>query len=88
MNTDWKKDETMYRVVVNHDERLSIGDPLVHENALDWRDMGKTSSSEASMAHIKECWTVMRLFSLKKKAGGRSRSGGSPPQLTVKVYGY
>jgi uncharacterized protein YbdZ (MbtH family) len=71
MNTEEKEDETTHRVTVHHDEQLSIGDPLVQENALDWREMGKSAPGEASLAHIKEVWTGMKLSSLKKKAGGR-----------------
>lgn len=88
MNTDEKKDQTVHTAVMNHDEKLSIEDHVVRENALDFERYGKDFPREASLAHIKECWIVMRLQSLKKQAGGRSRSGGSPPQLAVKIYGY
>lgn len=67
MNTDEKENLMIHRGVVNQNEQLSIGDPLVQENALDWRDIGKSASGESSFAHIKEVWTGMKLFSLKKK---------------------
>lgn len=70
MKTNEKERSDSQRVV-NQNEQFSIGDPLVQEDALDWRDIGKSASGEASFAHIKEVWTGMKLFSLKRDPRGR-----------------
>ena len=42
MNRDEQEDTTIYKVVVNHEEQYSIW-PADRENALGWRDAGKTT---------------------------------------------
>ncbi len=77
MNTsDEREDTTVYKVVVNHEEQYSIW-PAGRENALGWKDAGKTGSKDECLAYIKEVWTDMRPLSLrrameeaKKRAGG------------------
>ena len=60
------QDNTVYRVVVNHEEQYSIW-PVHKENALGWNDAGKSRTKEECLAHIKEVWTDMRPLSLRKK---------------------
>ena len=50
---------TKYKVVVNHEEQFSIW-PQDRENALGWRDAGKSGSRPGCLAYIKEVWTDMR----------------------------
>lgn len=66
MNTYDKEDTTIYTVVVNHEEQYSIW-PADRENALGWKDAGKTGSKTECLAYIKEVWTDMRPLSLRKK---------------------
>ena len=66
MNMDEKEDNTIYKVVVNHEEQYSIW-PADRENALGWRDTGKAGSKPECLAYIKEVWTDMRPLSLRKK---------------------
>jgi len=66
LNTDDKEDKTIYKVVVNHEEQYSIW-PADRENALGWRDAGKSGAKDECLAHIKEVWTDMRPLSLRKK---------------------
>jgi MbtH protein len=61
-----KEDQTIYKVVVNHEEQYSIW-PAHRENALGWHDAGKTGTKEECLAYIKEVWTDMRPLSLRKK---------------------
>jgi len=61
-----REDKTIYKVVVNHEEQYSIW-PAHRENALGWRDAGKTGTKEECLAYIKEVWTDMRPLSLRKK---------------------
>jgi MbtH protein len=57
-----------YKVVVNHEEQYSIW-PVEKENALGWRDVGKTGTKAECLEYIKEVWTDMRPLSLRKKMG-------------------
>lgn len=63
---DETEDNTIYKVVVNHEEQYSIW-PADRENPLGWRDAGKTGPKAACLAHIKEVWTDMRPLTLRKK---------------------
>ncbi len=66
MYKDENEDNTVYKVVVNHEEQYSIW-PVDRENALGWNDAGKSGNKEGCLAFIKEVWTDMRPLSLKKK---------------------
>jgi MbtH protein len=61
-----REDKTIYKVVVNHEEQYSIW-PARRENALGWKDVGKTGVKEECLAYIKEMWTDMRPLSLRRK---------------------
>lgn len=63
---DEQEDKTIYKVVVNHEEQYSIW-PVDKENALGWKDAGKSGTKEICLAHIKEHWTDMRPLSLRKQ---------------------
>lgn len=60
------EDTTTYKVVMNDEEQYSIW-PAARENALGWKDAGKTGLKEECLAYIKEVWTDMRPLSLRKK---------------------
>jgi MbtH protein len=66
MNTDDTKDNTIYKVVLNHEEQYSIW-PADKENPLGWTDAGKSGSKMECLAHINEVWTDMRPLSLRKR---------------------
>jgi MbtH protein len=66
MNRDEQEDTTIYKVVVNDEEQYSIW-PADRENALGWRDAGKTGPKAECLDYIKEVWTDMRPLSLRKK---------------------
>jgi MbtH protein len=68
MNTDDLEDNKIYKVVVNQEEQYSIW-PEDKENALGWRDAGKSGMKQECLAFIKEVWTDMRPLSLQKKMG-------------------
>jgi MbtH protein len=61
-----REDNTIYKVVVNHEEQYSIW-PADRENPLGWQDVGKVGPKAECLAHIKEIWTDMRPLSLRKK---------------------
>ncbi|HYL92571.1 MAG TPA: MbtH family protein [Alphaproteobacteria bacterium] len=63
---DEREDATIYKVVVNHEEQYSIW-PSHRENALGWKDTGKTGTKKECLAYIQEVWVDMRPLSLRKK---------------------
>ena len=66
MSRENTEDTTIYKVVLNHEEQYSIW-PAEKENALGWKDAGKTGNKEECLEYIKEVWTDMRPLSLRKK---------------------
>ncbi|AGP41605.1 MbtH family protein [Sorangium cellulosum] len=66
MASEEHEDNTIYKVVVNHEEQYSIW-PEYRENPLGWRDAGKAGTKAECLDHIKEVWTDMRPLSLRKQ---------------------
>jgi MbtH protein len=66
MSWDEKEDNTVYKVVINHEEQYSIW-PADRENALGWKDAGFSGTKQACLDHIEEVWTDMRPLSLRQK---------------------
>ena len=54
MNRDDKEDDTIYKVVVNHEEQYSIW-PADRENPLGWRDTGESGSKTECLLTSKKC---------------------------------
>jgi MbtH protein len=63
---DEEDDNTIYKVVINHEEQYSIW-PAEKENPLGWNDVGKSGTKAECLDYIKEVWTDMRPLSLRKK---------------------
>jgi MbtH protein len=66
MYDDDQEDDTVYKVVVNHEEQYSIW-PAHRDNPLGWRDGGKSGRKQECLDYINEVWTDMRPLSLRKK---------------------
>jgi MbtH protein len=66
MSEEEKPDDTVYAVVVNHEEQYSIW-PADRELPLGWRTVGKSGEKSECLAYIKEVWTDMRPLSLRKR---------------------
>ena len=66
MNRGKPEDTTIYNVVVNHEEQYSIW-PAGKENALGWREVGKTGLKNECLSYIKGKWNDMRPLSLRNK---------------------
>src|SRR5215475_1043229 len=73
-----QEDNTVYKVVVNHEEQYSIS-PAYMANPLGWRDAGKTGPKAECLAYIKEVWTDMRPLSLRKKMEEFAKNPPPPP---------
>ena len=72
MNKDHADDNTIYKVVVNHEKQYSIL-PADRENPLGWKDAGKSGSKDNCLAFIEEVWTDMRPLSLRQRMQQSSR---------------
>ena len=57
--------EIQYKVVNNDEEQYSIW-PAERENALGWKDSGKTGSKDECLAYVASVWTDMRPLSLRQ----------------------
>lgn len=76
MRDDEREDTTIYKVVFNHEEQYSIW-PADRENALGWKDAGKTGTKAECLEYIKEVWTDMRPLSLRKKMEEQAQKGSA-----------
>ncbi len=70
MSSKTSNDQTIYNVVINHEEQYSIW-PANRDNPLGWVSVGKSGSKEECLAYIKDVWTDMRPLSLRKKMAER-----------------
>lgn len=60
-----EEDNTIYRVVINHEEQYSIW-PEWKEIPAGWSAVGPTGKKDECLAYVKEVWTDMRPLSLRK----------------------
>lgn len=66
MSNNEHNDETIYLVVVNHEEQYSIWPKWKQELPLGWKSVGKEGSKTECLAYIEEVWTDMRPLSLRQ----------------------
>ena len=69
-----EEDNTIYKVVVNHEEQYSIWS-ADRENPLGWRAAGKIGAKAECLAYIKDVWTDMRPLSLRNKMEAAGSEG-------------
>nr|MCU0493787.1 MbtH family protein [Chloroflexaceae bacterium] len=55
MSWDDPEDTTMYKVVINQKQQLSIW-PADRENPPGWNDVGKTGTKAECLDYIKQVW--------------------------------
>lgn len=72
MAWDEEEDNTVYNVVINHQEQYSIW-PADRENALGWNEVGRTGNKKECLDYIGQVWTDMRPLSLQKKMAEDAR---------------
>lgn len=68
MSVEQEEDNTVYDVVVNHEEQYSIW-PDWKEVPAGWRKVGKSGKKAECLDYIKEVWTDMRPLSLRQAMG-------------------
>jgi MbtH protein len=61
----WDSEDTIFRVVVNHEEQYSIW-PDYKELPKGWREAGKVGKKQECLKYIDEVWTDMRPLSLRR----------------------
>jgi MbtH protein len=61
-----RDDNTIYQVVVNHEEQYSVW-LADHELPSGWKAAGKKGTKQECLEYIEEVWTDMRPLSLRKK---------------------
>ncbi|VXD10563.1 conserved hypothetical protein, MbtH-like, involved in Hassallidin biosynthesis [Planktothrix serta PCC 8927] len=66
MNTNEQDDNTIYLVVVNHEEQYSIWPKWKQELPLGWKSVGKEGFKKECLDYIAEVWTDMRPLSLRQ----------------------
>jgi len=66
MNFTDSDNQTLYKVVINHEEQYSIWF-ADRDNPLGWTNVGKSGSKAECLEYIKEVWTDMRPLSLRKQ---------------------
>jgi uncharacterized protein YbdZ (MbtH family) len=67
MHREEVEDDTIYEVVVNHEEQYSIWPQYKGDPPPGWKTVGKSGPKQECLAHVKEVWTDMRPLSLRKK---------------------
>ena len=65
MNSDETEDQTIYKVVVNHEEQYSIW-PAPKALPSGWREAGKSGRKAECLSYISEVWSDMRPLSLRR----------------------
>jgi MbtH protein len=60
------EDNTIYTVVVNHEEQYSIW-PVDQNMPPGWRDVGKSGLKADCLEYIKSVWTDMRPLSVRRQ---------------------
>jgi MbtH protein len=73
---DEHEDDTLYRVVVNHEEQYSIW-PIGRDLPAGWRAAGREGSKDQCLSFIEEHWTDMRPLSLRQRMAEQSKDADS-----------
>jgi MbtH protein len=84
MTGDEREDDTIYEVVVNHEEQYSIW-PADLDPVAGWRNVGQRGTEAECLAYIDQVWTDMRPLSLRRQMDGM-RDGvppGAPSRMPV-----
>jgi MbtH protein len=74
MGFDEDEDETIYTVVLNHEEQYSIW-PSYRDIPVGWRPEGTTGKKGECLAYIDKVWVDMRPLSLRRELEDESPPG-------------
>lgn len=65
MTSCFDRDDTVFRVLVNHEEQYSLW-PEWKAIPAGWRDTGVKGDKATCVAHVDQVWTDMRPLSLRR----------------------
>ena len=84
MTGDEHEDDTIYEVVVNHEEQYSIW-PADLDPVAGWRNVGQRGTEAECLAYIDQVWTDMRPLSLRRQMDGVPSGvpSGAPSRMPV-----
>lgn len=86
MQHDEQEDQTLYKVVVNHEEQYSIW-PADRENPLGWKDVGHSGLKAECLAHIETIWQDMRPLSLRRQMEDAAQNPQPPTEALLTEAG-
>jgi MbtH protein len=72
MNHEAAENDSVFQVVVNHEEQYSIW-PDGREVPRGWRTIGKSGTKAECLEHVGRVWTDMRPLSLRQEMDGNAR---------------
>ena len=73
MNSEEREDNTIYKVVMKHEEQYSIWF-ADREPPLGWREVGRSGPKAECLAYREKVWTDMRPLSLRRKMGDAQKN--------------
>ncbi|CAB3771788.1 MbtH family protein [Paraburkholderia humisilvae] len=71
----WGDEDTVFRVVINHEEQYSIW-PDYKPMPAGWRDAGKSGKKAECLDYIDEVWIDMRPLSLREAMAAEAEPRG------------
>ena len=71
----WGDENTVFDVVINHEEQYSIW-PTYRPIPAGWTATGKRGNKAECLAHIDEVWTDMRPLSLRRAMAQQAEGSG------------
>ena len=71
-------ENTIYQVVMNHEEQYSIW-PEGKKIPDGWKAVGKQGPKDECLSYIREVWTDMRPLSLRKAMDAKTGTQGEIP---------
>lgn len=74
----WGDENTVYDVVVNHEEQYSIW-PTYKSLPAGWNTVGKQGSKADCLAYIDEVWVDMRPLSLRQAMDATASAASASP---------
>jgi uncharacterized protein YbdZ (MbtH family) len=82
MPADDQEDQTIYRVVINHEEQYSIW-PVNRTNPPGWTDCGVEGAKAVCLEYIQRVWTDMRPLSLRRRMAEATAMRAEPAPSPV-----
>ncbi|MFN2188333.1 MAG: MbtH family protein [Candidatus Promineifilaceae bacterium] len=79
--TETENDDTIYAVVVNHEEQYSIW-PIDRDLPVGWQRVDVSGTKSECLDYIEEVWTDIRPLSLRQRLSRHSTTSRSSDQAS------